>query len=57
MNDVICVYRVVGWEGKEKKERLCIYSHKELGFLWVETPYKHIIVSKIEDLGKLENQR
>lgn len=34
-----------------------IYIHiRNWGFLWLETLYRHTIVSKIEDLVKLENQ-
>lgn len=56
-NDVICVYGVE--DGKVRRRKTdYVYIHiRNWGFHWVETPYKHNIVSKIEDLVKLENQR
>lgn len=56
-NDVICVYMVrVGKVRRRRKNYIYIHI-KTWGFHWVEMPYKHIIVSKTEDLVKLENQR
>lgn len=56
-NDVICVYRV--GDGKVRRRRKgYVYIHiRNWGFHLVETPYKHIIVSKIEDLVKLEKHK
>lgn len=56
-NDVICVYMVrIGKVRRRRKNYIYIHI-KTWGFHWVEMPYKHIIVSKTEDLVKLENQR
>lgn len=44
--------------GEVRRRKDYVHIHiRNWGFLWVETSYKHIIVSKIEDLVKLENQK